>query len=61
MMIFRAHIVAFKDGSVFKSTTMFGTLETFDNYVDLLREYCFIAPSDIKVTVKEVGSLEDVD
>lgn len=61
MRIFKACIFLRRDGSVFKTVTAFGSLETIDDFVDLLRKVYSLPLNNIRMVVDLIGSLKDVD
>lgn len=58
---FRSRIVANLSGSERMVAGVFGTIETIEDYVALLRKAYHLKLSDVKVNVELLGSLKDVN
>ncbi len=61
MRIFRGRIVANLSGSERMAVGVFGSIETIEDYVSLLRKAYHLKISDVKLQVELLGSLKDVN
>ena len=61
MRIFKGRIVANLSGSERMVVSVFGTIETIEDYADLLRKVYHLSFADVKINVEFVGSLKNVD
>ena len=61
MRIFRGRIVGNLSGSERMVAGVFGSIETIEDYVALLRKAYHLKVDDVKVNVELLGSLKDVD
>lgn len=61
MKIFRGHIVANLTGSKRVVVDVVGTIETIEDYADLLRMSYHLSIADVKLNFEFIGGLKDVN
>lgn len=61
MRIFKGRIVANLSGSERMVVGVVGTIETIEDYADLLRKAYCLSIADVKINVEFVGSVKNVD
>lgn len=61
MRIFKGRIVANISGSERMVVGVVGTIETIEDYADLLRKAYHLSIADVKINVEFVGGLKDVN
>lgn len=61
MRIFKGRIVANLSGSERMVVGVIGSIETIEDYVDLLRKAYHLSIADVKTNVEFIGGLKNVD